>query len=325
MRRIFLAGLMTAGFVSITIDARAQVYPSRPVTMIVPWPAGGPSDGPARILAERMRLALGRPVIVENVSGASGSAGTGRVARATPDGHTIVYGNLSTHVLNGAAFNLPYDVKRDFEPISLLASQSFLIAAKKALPAKNLRELIAWLKANPNKAVQGTGGPGGVPHLAGLLFQKQTGTSFGLVPYRGTALAINDLIAGHLDLMIDTTNNTLPHVRTGKIKAFAITAKSRLMAATDIPTVDEAGLPGFHVSSWQAVFAPKGVPQNVVARLNSAVVEALADPSLRQRFVNFGQQIFPPEQQTPTALAQLHAAEIERWWPIIKAANIRTE
>jgi len=325
MHRICLISLTLIGVVAVNADAGAQVYPSRPVTIIVPWPAGGPSDGPARIVAERLRVALGQPVIVENVSGGSGSAGTGRVARAAPDGYTVVHSNSSTHVLNGAAFNLPYHVQRDFEPISLLADQSFLIVAKKAMPAKNLQELIAWLKANPDKAVQGTGGPGGVPHLGGLLFQKQTGTRFGLVPYRGTAVAINDLVAGHIDLMIDAANNALPHVRSGTIKAYAITANSRLPAAADIPTVDEAGLPGFYISSWQALFAPRGTPQTVVARLNAAVVETLADPAVRQRLADFGQQVFPREQQTPEALAALHAAEIERWWPIVRAANVKPE
>jgi tripartite-type tricarboxylate transporter receptor subunit TctC len=325
MRRICLISLTVIGSVAVNIDAGAQAYPSRPITMIVPWPAGGPSDGPARFLAERMRVALGQPVIVENVSGGSGSAGTGRVARSAPDGYTVVHSNSSTHVLNGAVFNLPYDVQKDFEPISLLADQSFLILGKKALPPKNLQELIAWLKANPDKAVQGTGGPGGVPHLGGVLFQKQTGTRFGFVPYRGTAVAINDLVAGHIDLMIDATNNALPHVRSGTIKAYAVTANSRLPAATDIPTVDEAGLAGFYISSWQALFAPKGTPQAVVAKLNAAVVETLADPAVRHRFADLGQQIFPLGQQTPNALAALQAAEIERWWPIIRAANIKPE
>lgn len=325
MRRICLISLTLIGLVAVNTDAGAQAYPSRPITMVVPWPAGGPSDGPARFLAERMRVALGQPVIVENVSGGSGSAGTGRVARAAPDGYTVVLSNSSTHVLNGAVFNLPYDVQKDFEPISLLADQSFLILGKKALPAQNLQELIAWLKANPDKAVQGTGGPGGVPHLGGVLFQKRTGTRFGFVPYRGTAVAINDLVAGHIDLMIDATNNALPHVRSGTIKAYAITANSRLPAATDIPTVDEAGLAGFYISSWQALFAPKGTPHAVVARLNAAVVETLTDPAVRYRFADLGQRVFPPEQQTPNALAALQAAEIKRWWPIIRATTIKPE
>jgi tripartite-type tricarboxylate transporter receptor subunit TctC len=324
MRRICLIALTAVGLAGVNTEAYTQTYPSRPVTLIVPWPAGGPSDGPARLVAERMRVSLGQPVVIENVSGGSGSAGTGRVARASPDGYTIVHGNFSTHVINGAVFNLPYDVQKDFAPISLLATQSFLIVGKKAMEAKDLNELIAWLKANPDKAVQGTGGPGGVPHLAGILFQKQTGTRFRLVPYRGTAVAINDLVAGHIDLLIDAANNTLPHVRAGAIKAYAVTAKNRLPAA-DIPTVDEAGMRGFYVSSWQALYAPKSTSPAVVAKLNAAVVEALADPAVRRRLEDFGQEIFPREQLTPEALAALQQADIEKWWPIIRAADIKVE
>jgi tripartite-type tricarboxylate transporter receptor subunit TctC len=325
MRRFCFFVLPVLGVVATVADAQTQGFPSRPIVMVVPWPAGGPSDGPARVLAERMRMSLGQLVLVENVSGASGSAGTGRVARASADGHTIVHANFSTHVINGAVFNLQYDVQKDFAPISPIATQSFMIVGKKTLSANTLNELIGWLKANPDKAVQGTGGPGGVPHLAGMLFQKQTGTRFRLVPYRGTALAINDLVAGHIDLMIDAANNTLPHVRAGTIKAYAVTAKSRLPTASDIPTVDEAGLDGFYVSSWQALHAPKGTPPEVVARLNAALVEALADPAVRQRLGDLGQEIFPRQQQTPEALAALQQADIEKRWPIIRAADIKAE
>jgi tripartite-type tricarboxylate transporter receptor subunit TctC len=325
MRRICLVALTAVGLTGVNTEAYTQYYPSRPITLIVPWPAGGPSDGPARLVAERMRVSLGQPVVIENVSGGSGSAGTGRVARSSPDGYTLVHANFSTHVINGAVFNLAYDVQRDFVPISLLATQSFLIVGKKAIEAKTLNEFIAWLKANPDKAIQGTGGPGGVPHLAGMLFQRMTDTRFGLVPYRGTAVAINDLVAGHIDMLIDAANNTLPHVRAGTIKAYAVTSRSRLSTATDIPTVDEAGLPGFYISSWQALFAPKGTPPSVVARLHAAVIEALADPVVRSRLNELGQEIFPREQLTPEALAALQQADIEKWWPIIRAANIKAE
>jgi tripartite-type tricarboxylate transporter receptor subunit TctC len=325
MWRTCLIVLTLIGLAASSTDAGAQTYPSRPITMVVPWPPGGPSDGPARTVADRMRAALGQPVIVENVSGGSGSTGTGRVVRAAPDGYTLVHGNFSTHVINGAVFNLPYDVRKDFEPISPLADQAFLIVARNGFPADNLNQLIAWLKANPDRAVQGTGGPGGVPHLAGLLLQKQTGTSFRLVPYRGTAVAINDLVAGHIDLMIDAANNTLPHVRAGTIKAYAVAATTRLAAAPEIATVDEGGLPGFHISSWQGLFAPKGTPGTVIGKLNAAVVETLADPAVRKRLHDFGQDIFPPARQTPAALAELQVAEIGLWWPIIKAANIRLD
>jgi tripartite-type tricarboxylate transporter receptor subunit TctC len=317
--------LTACGLAGVNVAAGAQIYPSRPVTLVVPWPTGGPSDGPARLLAERMRVSLGQSVIVENVSGASGSAGTGRVARAAPDGYTLMQGNFSTHVINAAVFKLPYDVQKDFEPISPLGQQSFLITTKKTMPAKTLSDLIAWLKANPDKAVQGTGGPGGMPHLIGVFFQKETGTRFGFVPYRGTAVAINDLVAGHIDMLIDTANNTLPHVRAGAIKAYAVTAKVRLPAAPDVPTVDEAGLPGFHFASWQAFFAPKGTPTPIMEKVHAAVVDALADPEVQRRLADLGVEIFPREQQTSESLAALQQADIEKWWPIIKAANIKPE
>jgi tripartite-type tricarboxylate transporter receptor subunit TctC len=325
MRRTCLIVLTACGLAGVNVAAGAQIYPSRPVTLVVPWPTGGPSDGPARLLAERMRVSLGQSVIVENVSGASGSAGTGRVARAAPDGYTLMQGNFSTHVINAAVFKLPYDVQKDFEPISPLGQQSFLITTKKTMPAKTLSDLIAWLKANPDKAVQGTGGPGGMPHLIGVFFQKETGTRFGFVPYRGTAVAINDLVAGHIDMLIDTANNTLPHVRAGAIKAYAVTAKVRLPAAPDVPTVDEAGLPGFHFASWQAFFAPKGTPTPIMEKVHAAVVDALADPEVQRRLADLGVEIFPREQQTPESLAALQQADIEKWWPIIKAANIKPE
>src|SRR5262245_12573171 len=317
--------VLVCGFAGTSPDAHAQVYPARPITLVVPWPTGGPSDTPARVLAERMRVALGQPVVVENVTGGSGSAGAGRVARAAPDGYTLVHGNLATHVINGAVFKLPYHVQADFEPISPLADQTFLIVGKKAIPAANLTDFIAWLKANPNKAMQGTGGPGGVPHILGVFFQKETGTRFEFVPYRGTAVAINDLVAGHIDLMIDAVNNTLPHVRAGTIKGYAITAKSRVPAASEIPTVDEAGLPGFHFSSWQGLYAPKGTPASVIAKLNAAVLDTLADPEVHRRLADLGQEIFARDQLTPQTLASLQDGDIKKWWPVIKATNIKPE
>ena len=289
--------------------------------MVVPYTAGGPSDTLARILAERMRASLGQPVIIDNVGGAAGRIGTGRVARTAPDGHTLVVGSMSTHVVNGAVYALNFDVLKDFEPVSLLTDTPPLIVAKRTLPANNLKELIAWLKTNPDKASQGTTGVGSNSHLAGVFFQKQTGTRFQFVPYRGTAMP--DLIAGHVDFMID--QNALPPTRSGSIKAYAVAAKSRLAAAPDIPTVDEAGLPGFHFSPWHALFAPKDTPKHVIAKLNAATVEALADPAVRARLADLGYEIFPREQQTPEALAAFHKAEIAKWWPIIKAAGIRAE
>jgi tripartite-type tricarboxylate transporter receptor subunit TctC len=306
--------------------AWAQPFPSRVITLVVPFGAGGPADTIGRILAEGMREPLGQPIIVENVVGASGTIGVGRVAGASADGYTSVLGNWATHVLNGAMFALHYDLLEDFEPVALVSSDPLLIVARKTMPANDLKDFIAWLKANPDQATQGTTGAGGISTVGGLFFRRATGTQFRFVPYRGgLGPAMQDLIAGQIDFMIDTAANSLPQVRAGTIKAYALTAKSRLPAAPDIPTVDEAGLSGLYALNWQAVFVPKGVPKDVVTRLNSAVVTALADPTVRRRLADIGQEIFPSEQQTPQALAAFQKAEIEKWWPMIKAANIKVE
>ena len=286
-------------------NAAAQVYPSRPVTMVVPFPAGGSTDTIGRIMADGMRASLGQTIIIENVGGASGNIGVGRVARAAPDGYTLILGSWPTHVLNAAIFTLPYDPLNDFEPVSLVAAQPLFIIAKKAMPAKDLAELIAWLKANPDKATQGTAGTGGASHLAGVFFQKATGTRYQLVPYRGSAPAMQDLLAGQIDMMIDLAASSTPHVRAGNVKAYAVTSKTRLAAAPDVPTVDEAGLPGYYVSSWHAIWVPKATPKPVIAKLNAAVVDALADPTVRKRLADVGQDIFPREQQTPEAIERL--------------------
>ena len=325
-RRSFLH--LAAGAAALPALSRiawAQTYPSRPVTMIVPFPAGGPLDTIARILAEGMRGSLGQPIIIENVSGAGGTIGVGRVARAVGDGYTLCVGFVGTHVINGATYALQYDLLKDFEPISLIATNSWLIVAKKDMPASDLKGLIAWLKANPDKASQGTVGPGSPHHIAGVFFQKQTGTRFQFVPYRGAAPVMQALVAGQIELMIDSPAIVLPQVRGGTIKAYAVAAKSRLPAAPDIPTVDEAGLPAFYVSSWSGLWAPKGTPKEVVAKLNSAVATGLADAAVRSRFADNGMQVFPPEQQTPEALRAHQKAEIEKWWPIIKEAGIKAE
>jgi tripartite-type tricarboxylate transporter receptor subunit TctC len=318
-RRMLVASLAFVAAFGSLASASAQPYPSHPVTMIVPLAAGGPIDTIARIVAEGMTASLGQTVIIENVTGASGSLGVGRVARARPDGYTICLGYLGTHVFNGASYALPYDLVNDFEPVALLVSNPLMIVARKTMPAKDLRELIAWLKANPGKASEGTTGVGGSSHVAGIYFQKETGTRFQLVPYRGAALIMQDLLAGRIDLMIDFAANSLPQVGFGTIKAYAVTAPSRLPVAPDIPTVDEAGLPGFYVSAWEGIWVPKGTPKDVIGRLNTAIVAALADPSLRRRLAELGQEIYPREQQTPEALAALQQAEIKKWWPIIKA------
>jgi tripartite-type tricarboxylate transporter receptor subunit TctC len=272
-----------------------------------------------------MRVSLGQPVILENVAGAAGSIGAGRVARAAGDGYTLVIGVWGTHVLNGAIYALQYDLLKDFEPISLLASNPMVIVAKKVMPAKDLMELIAWLKANPDRASAGTTGTGGASHVAAIFFQKETGTRFQFVPYRGLAPAMQDLVAGQIDLMIDNPATSLPQARAGTIKAYATTAKARLAAAPDIPTADEAGLPGFNVSQWTALWAPNGTPKDIIAKLNEAAVEALADSNVIARLADLGQYIPPREQQTQEALRAYQKAEIEKWWPIVKAAGIKAE
>ena len=305
--------------------AQAQGFPSRPITIVVPFAPGGPTDVIARTLAQHMTASLGQSVVVQNVAGANGNIGVGQVARAAPDGYTLSIGHWSTHVVNGAVYPLPYDLLKDFEPIALIASNSYLIVAKNAVPANDLTGFIAWLKANPDKAFEGTAGAGSPQHVGGVFFQKATGTRFQFVPYRGAAPAMQALVAGEIDLIIDDPTSSLPQVRAGRIKAFAVTARSRLAAAPDIPTVDEAGLPGFYFSRWHALWAPKGTPKDIVAKLNAAVVGALADPAVLSRLADLGQEIFPREQQTPEALATYHKAEIDKWWPIIKAAGIKAE
>jgi tripartite-type tricarboxylate transporter receptor subunit TctC len=323
MKRLLIA---IAAVAWVGIDStHAQDFPSRPITMIVPLPAGSAFDLTARLLAERMRAALGQPVVVENLTGASGSLGTGRCARAAPDGYTLCFGGVNTHVVNGAALALAYDVLKDFEPVSLVATAQLLIVARKAMPASDLKELIAWLKANPGKAAQGTGGPGSLTHLAGVSFQRETGTRFRSVPYRGAGAAITDLVAGHIDIMLDLAPNSLPHVRAGAIKAYAVLAKTRLAAAPDVLPVDEAGLPGFHMSAWQALWVPKGTPTSVIAKVNSAIVDALADPMVQSRLADLGQDAFPRELQTPEALGAWQRAEIAKLWPVIKSADVKAE
>jgi tripartite-type tricarboxylate transporter receptor subunit TctC len=322
-RRFLQLGAGAAALPAMPRIARAQAYPSRPITAVVAFAAGGSGDTIARILAEHMRKTLNQTIVIENVGGAAGSIGAGRVARAAPDGYTISFGNWPTHVLNGAIYNLPYHVLNDFEPVAMLATESIVIVGKKALPPNNLKELIAWLKANPDKASAGTTGTGGVGHVIGIFFQKETGTQFQFVPYRGLAPAMQDLVSGQIDIMFDTSANSLPQVRAGTVKVYAIASKQRLASAPSIPTADEAGLPGFYASNWRGLWAPKGTSKDVIAKLSDATMQALADADVRKRFAELGQEISPREQQTPEALAAHHKAEIERWWPVIKAANIK--
>jgi len=324
-RRMLVAALTCVTISGHSVQVSAQVYPSRPITIIVPFPAGGPTDTIARIVSEVMSASLAQSVIVENVTGAAGTIGAGRVARAAPDGYTLCVGFLGTHVLNGAIYSLDYDIVKDFEPIALLASNPQLIVAKKALPAQDLKELIAWLKANPGKATQGSAGIGSPAHVSGAYFQRSTGTTFQFAQYRGAAPAMQDLVGGHIDLMFDQPPNSLPHMRDGKIKAYAVTAKARLASAPDIPTVDEAGLPRFYISVWSGMWAPKGTPQEVVSKLNAAVVDALANQTVQRRLADLGQEVPARDQQTPAALAAYQAAQIEMWWPIVKSMNLKPE
>jgi tripartite-type tricarboxylate transporter receptor subunit TctC len=322
--------LLSLATAAVTLTASthrviAQAYPSRPITIVVPFAPGGALDVFGRILAERMRVSLGQTIIVENVAGANGSVGTGRVARAAPDGYTLGIGYWGTHVANGALYTLPYDVLSDFEPVSLGVMIPMVIVSKKAAPAKDLRQFIEWLKSNPDKASAGTSGMGGIEQVGGVLFQNVTGTRFNFVPYRGAAPAVQDLVAGQIDLMVSNLATALPLVREGNIRALAIAGKTRSGALPDVPTVDEAGLPGFYVTTWLGVWSPKGTPQNVITRVNAVIATALGDPGVVARLADLGYEIFPRDQQTPDALAAYQKAEIEKWWPIIKAAGIRAE
>ena len=305
--------------------ARAQAYPTQPITLVAPFPAGGPVDLIARILGEHIRALLGQPVLVENVAGAAGSIGVGRVARAAPNGYTLIVGQWSTHVANAAIYKLQYDTLADFQPIALLSSNPGLIVGRKSLPANNLSELIAWLKANPDKATQGTPGVGGFGHIGGVFFQSVTGTKHQFVPYRGAAPMMQGLLADQVDMLIDTPTTSIPQILSGAIKGFAVMSKTRLAAVPDLPTVDEAGTPGLHLLQWNAVWAPKRTPSNIVMELNKAIVHTMADPSVRQRLAGLGQEIYPPELQTPEALAAFQKTEMAKWGPIITAANIKAE
>jgi tripartite-type tricarboxylate transporter receptor subunit TctC len=324
MKLTTLAVVLAASLGCIA-SAHGQAYPSRPVTIIVPFPAGGPNDTLARILAERMRTSLGQTVIVENVTGAGASIGVGRAAQAAPDGYTLSIGNWTSHVGAGAMYPVAHDALLELQPVSLLSATPLMIVGKNALPPKDAKELIAWLKANPGKTSAATVGAGSGAHVCLLYFQQKTGTSVQLVPYRGGAPVMQDLIAGQIDLFCAEASQTLSFLRSGTIKAFAVMSKARWPAAPDVPTMDEVGAPGMYISFWNGLWAPKGTPKEVIARLDAAVVEALADPAVRQKLTELGHVIATREEQTPEGLGAFHKAEIEKWWPIIKAANIKPE
>ncbi len=310
-----LAACVAAG------PAWAETYPTRPVKIIVPYPPGGPTDLVARILAAKLGGLLGQTVVVENAN--NPIVGVGRIARSAPDGYTLGVGNNGSNVLNGAFHTLPYDLIKDFEPIARLTTNPQIIITRKSIPAKNLKELLVWLKANQSKV--SVGSAGGVATVSAVHFQNMTHTKFTLVPYRGAAPAIQDLMAGRIDLMFDQLSNALPHVRAGTVKGFAVAASVRSPSAPEIPTTDEAGLPGFYGSLWQGLWAPKGTPPAIIAKLNAAVMAALADPAMKQRLAHLGQEVLPVEQQKTAVFAAFQKAEVEKWYPIVKAANLKAD
>jgi tripartite-type tricarboxylate transporter receptor subunit TctC len=317
------AAVLAALFIALAPPAAAQQYPSRAITIVVPFPAGGPTDTLARILGERMRVALGQTVVIENVTGAGASIGVTRAVQSAPDGYTLSIGNWTSHVGSGAMYPVSWDALKDLAPVSLLTATPLLIVGKNDIPAKDGRELIAWLKANPDKASAATVGAGSAAHVCEVYFMQQTGTRFAVVPYRGGAPAMQDIIAGQMDLMCAEASQTLAYVRGGQMKAFAVMAKDRWPALSDVPTTDEIGAPGMYISFWHGLWVPRGTPEEVIARLEKTVNETLADPAVRKRLTDLGAVIARPEQQNPAALAAFHKAEIGKWWPIIKGMDIK--
>jgi tripartite-type tricarboxylate transporter receptor subunit TctC len=321
----WLASAVLAVAVLGSAGASAQPYPVRPVTMIVPFPAGGATDTLARFLAEKLREILKQPIIIENVGGAAGSIGVGRAVRAPADGYTLSIGTSTTHMLIGGLYTLPFDLLKDIEPVIYIGSEPLLLAARKDFPADNLKGLIAYLKANPDKASVGIAGVGAAGHLAGIAFQKETGTKFQFVPYRGNAPAMQDLLAGQIDFMMEPSSNFRSLIATDSIKPIAVTGKARLLSSPNIPTVEEAGLPGFTASLWYGLWVPKDTPKEIVEKLNATLREVLADPLVKKRLDDLGIEISPRDQQSPEALRAFQKTEAERWWPVIKASNLKAE
>jgi tripartite-type tricarboxylate transporter receptor subunit TctC len=316
-----IVGAMVASFGATA--ASAQAYPSRPVTLIVALPAGGAVDALARVLADHMRVTLGQTVVVENVGGAGGTISIARVVRSEPDGYTIGMGTLGQYVISGAVYTLPFDMIGDLTPVALLPSVPYWMVARKDFPANNLKELAAWLKANPDKASAASTGTASIARFCGMAFQKASGTSYHFVPYRGGAPALTDLAAGQIDLSCDLAANSLSQHRAGNVKALAVMSKARWSAAPDVPTSEEAGFPGLHFSTWNGFWMPKGVPAEAVARINAAANAAMADPDVRKRIAALGMDLPPKEQTTSAAFAAYHKAEVDKWYPIVKAAGVK--
>ena len=318
-----LGAMLAVTLAGFAASAAAQTYPSRPITLIEPFAAGGPSDAVARVIGQAMAQSLGQSVIVENITGAAGTIAAARLARAAADGYTIGMATWSTHVVSPVVYQPSYNVFKDFAPVALLTETPLVLVASKKIPADDLRGLIAWLKANPNTAFEGVAG--GTDQLIGFLFQKRTGTKFQTVPYRGLALAMQDLVGGRIQLLFDQPSDALPQIRAGSIKTYAVTARRRLTIAPDIPTVDEAGLSGLYLTPWQSIWAPHGTPTAAITKLNAAAVAALANPDVRKRLADLGQEVVLPNRQTPSALAYYYTAEVDKWWPVIKAAGLKAD
>jgi len=323
MRRAIVAAALA--LLAFAGPATADDYPSRTITIVVPFSAGGPSDALARILAKFMETKLGKSVVIENVTGAAGSIGVGRVVRSPPDGYTVSFGHLGTHVANGAIYKLGYDLVTDLDPVVLLPSNPMIIVSKNAVPAKSLKELIDWIKARPAPATAGTAGAGSGSHIAGVYFENVTGVKLQFVPYRGTAPAMNDLIAGQIDLIVDQLSNSIAQVRAGTIRGYAVTDTARAQSAPDIPTAEEAGVKGFNMTLWSGLWVPKGTPKEIIAKLNAAAVAAMNDPGVRKQLENQGLQVPPADKLTPEALGAWQKAEIAKWWPMIKAAHVSVQ
>jgi tripartite-type tricarboxylate transporter receptor subunit TctC len=308
-----------------SFDAVAQTFPSRPVTFVVALPAGGAVDALMRVLADHMKSTLGQPIIIENIAGAGGTISIARIVRSAPDGYTIGMGTLGQYVISGAVYTLPFDMRADLTPVALLPNVPYWMTARKTLPANNLKEMVDWLKANPDKATAASTGTASMARFCGMAFQSATATKIQYVPYRGGAPALNDLVAGQIDLNCDLAANSLAQYRAGNIKAFAVMTKARWSAAPEVPSVDEAGFPGLYFSTWHGFWAPKNTPADVVDKINAAANAAMADPVVRQRIVDLGMDFPPAEIRTPAAFAAFHKSEIEKWWPIVKAAGIKAE